>query len=323
MKSTRTLFVSCVLFSLTTSALASTLTYRLLLDSLGSGSSSSRMASGSFLPSTPTVNTPIATIINLQNSVQDIVESKKSAVVNIVISRDIAMFRSDPFGFFMERSGTVRRTVGGGTGFFINTTGLLLTNKHVANDAQADYTIITVDGAEYSGKLVAVDPTTDIALMQVFDAENKPLQNTPTVSVNAEVNTIRPGDFVIAIGNALARFQNTITFGIVSGLGRSIVAQSEDGGENLSGLIQTDTAINPGNSGGPLINLKGEVIGINTAIASEGNGVGFAIPITATEISYLTQSVGQFGRIRRSFVGIEFVSLTTQLAKSEKISRTT
>ena len=142
---------------------------------------------------------------------------------------------------------------------------------------------MTNDGKEYIWKVVAVDPVTDLAVMKAYTFDNKAIESTPLKITTSENNTI--GSIVLAIWNALAEFQNTVTFWIISGLNRSIEAWSDYSWdtEQLSGLIQTDAAINPWNSGWPLLNLKWEVIGINTAVAN-ANGIGFAIPISEKEI---------------------------------------
>lgn len=205
------------------------------------------------------------------------------SVVSIIVSKDVQVYRTDPFGFFYEPSGTVRKQVGGGTGFFVTKDGLILTNKHVVSDQNASYTVITSGGQEYIGKVLSYDPTTDLALLQAYTKDNKKLTDMTAVSFIEDTASIEVGDFVIAIGNALAEFKNTVTFGVVSALGRTIEAgdNGTQSTELLTGLIQTDAAINPGNSGGPLVNLDGKVIGINTAIAANASGLGFALPVSA------------------------------------------
>ncbi len=172
-------------------------------------------------------------------------------MVSIIVSKDVQTYKTDPFGFFYEPSGTVRRKVGGGTGFFVTKDGLILTNKHVVSDPTASYTIISSAGEEFTGKVLAFDPTTDLAIVQTSDIDGKKLTDREPVTFALNSNSLEVGDFLIAIGNALAEFKNTVTFGVVSALGRTI--EAEDMGsqstELLTGLIQTDAAINPGNSG--------------------------------------------------------------------------
>lgn len=167
--------------------------------------------------------------------------------------------------FSFESSGTVRRQVGGGTGFFIRKDGLMLTNKHVVSDESAAYTIMLSDGRSYTGQIVAIDPTTDLALVKAIAPEGTTFES---VTLRSE-RDLAVGTLVAAVGNTLSEYQNTLTFGVVSGLGRTI--EGDDGA--LADLIQTDTAINPGNSGGPLIDLSGRVVGMNTAIAAGAEGV--------------------------------------------------
>jgi serine protease Do len=153
--------------------------------------------------------------------------------------------------------------------------GLILTNKHVVSEPDATYTIITGDNEEFVGKVLAIDPLGDLAIIRAVTKDGKSLTDRVPVEFINDSKSVDVGTFVIAMGNALAEFQNTLTFGIISGLGRTIQAGNQGGGnvEQLNGLLQTDAAINPGNSGGPLVNLDGKVIGINTAIAAGANGL--------------------------------------------------
>ncbi|MDD2565875.1 MAG: trypsin-like peptidase domain-containing protein [Candidatus Gracilibacteria bacterium] len=258
---------------------------------------------------------------SLEKNVKDIAKNISPSVVSIIISKEVQTYKTDPYGFFQKQTGTLKQAVGGGTGFFINKLGLILTNKHVVGDPNASYTVIASNGKEYSGKVLAIDPTNDLAIVQALDINGKALSNTPAVTFNGSASNIEVGSFVVAIGNALAEFQNTVTFGVISGIGRSIEAgdQNSRSSEQLTGLIQTDTAINPGNSGGPLVNLNEEVVGINTAIASGANGLGFAIPLSQKEVDYIISSVQKTGKIQRAFVGIRYIPLTPEIAKSLKI----
>jgi serine protease Do len=160
------------------------------------------------------------------------------------------VYRSDPWGFFEQPTGTVRRQVGGGSGFFVRKDGTILTNKHVVSDPNAEYTIILSDGTEYRAKVLGLDPVNDLAVIQI-DANEKKEEFIP-LPIIADTQEVQIGQFVIAVGNALAEFQNSVALGIVSGKDRSIEAE----GTQLTGLLQTDAAINPGNSGGPLLNLS-------------------------------------------------------------------
>ncbi|MDD5376775.1 MAG: trypsin-like peptidase domain-containing protein [Candidatus Gracilibacteria bacterium] len=265
-----------------------------------------------------------ASIKNLSASVKSVAKKLSPSVVSIIISKDVQTYKTDPFGFFYEPSGTVRKQIGGGTGFFVTKEGLVLTNKHVVSDPQASYTIITAGGEEFTGKVLAFDPTTDLAMVQTYDVDGKKLADREPVSFVNDTDTLEVGDFLIAIGNALAEFKNTVTFGVVSALGRTIEAgdMGTQETELLTGLIQTDAAINPGNSGGPLVNLDGKVIGINTAIASNATGLGFAIPLSEKEVQYLIHSVEKSGTIKRAFVGVRTTPLTPDIAKSLNLTIT-
>ena len=198
-------------------------------------------------------------------------------------------------------------SVSAGTGMIITSDGYILTNKHVVDGARS-ITIITDDNDTYENvKLVGTDPTNDVAILKVN------AKDLPTV-ILGDSKTIIIGQQVIAIGNALGQYQNTITSGIISGLGRSLTAYSSDYSmsEELSDMIQTDAAINAGNSGGPLVNAAGEVIGINTAVSSEGSNLGFAIPISS--VKGLIKPVIEEGRVTRSYAGIRYFNITPDIA---------
>lgn len=203
---------------------------------------------------------------------------------------------------------------GAGTGIIVSKDGYIMTNKHVVNDASSA-TVTTADGEIYEKvKIVGVDPLNDVAFLKIDGAKNiRP-------ATIGESSTLRIGQTVVAIGNSLGEYQNTVTSGIVSGLGRPVAAQSQDGSqaESLSDLIQTDAAINPGNSGGPLVNLSGQVVGINTAVASDAQGIGFAIPINA--VKGVLEGVLQNGKVERAYIGVSYVDITPAIARERKLS---
>lgn len=203
---------------------------------------------------------------------------------------------------------------GAGTGIIVSQDGYIMTNKHVVNDASSA-TVTTADGEIYDKvKIVGVDPLNDVAFLKMDGAKNiRP-------ATIGESSTLRIGQTVVAIGNSLGEFKNTVTSGIVSGLGRPVAAQSQDGSqaEWLSDLIQTDAAINPGNSGGPLVNLSGQVVGINTAVASDAQGIGFAIPINATK--GILEGVLKNGKVERAYIGVSYVDITPAVARERKLS---
>lgn len=198
--------------------------------------------------------------------------------------------------------------IGGGSGFVADPSGLILTNKHVVSDPHAEYYITTAAEESYPAAVLARDPLNDVAILKI-DAEELaalPLGNSDTVEL---------GQTVLAIGTALGEFQNTVSSGIISGLSRFITAFTDLHGhsERLHGLIQTDAAINPGNSGGPLVNLSGEVIGINSAVVFGAQNIGFAIPINKAKRDLL--ELKKFGRIKRPFLGIRYLFLNPLLQK--------
>jgi S1-C subfamily serine protease len=171
-----------------------------------------------------------------------------------------------------ERSQTVE--VGGGTGVILDAEGYILTNQHVISDRNLDYSVFTVEGTEYSARVIAISAETDLALLKIQTDVDLP------IAVFGNSDEVVVGQTVLAIGNSLNRYDNTVTRGVVSALGRSLLASDSEGNVvELDYVMQTDASINPGNSGGPLLNLYGEVIGINTAIDAEGESIGFSIPI--------------------------------------------
>ena len=200
--------------------------------------------------------------------------------------------------------------IGGGSGFIVDPSGLILTNKHVVHDHTAEYMITTTSEDSYPARVLARDPLNDVAVLQI-DAGDIRL---PAIALGNS-DAIQLGQTVIAVGTALGEFQNTVSSGIISGLSRFITAMTDNEGhsERLRGLIQTDAAINPGNSGGPLVNLNGEAIGINSAVVFGAQNIGFAIPINKARRDLA--ELKQYGRIRRPFLGIRYILLNPMLKK--------
>lgn len=200
-----------------------------------------------------------------------------------------------------------------GTGIIVSSDGYVMTNKHVISDASS-VTISTSKGDIYENvKVIGEDPLNDVAFLKIDGV------NDLTPAKIGQSDTLQKGQTVVAIGNSLGQYQDTVTSGIVSGLGRPVSAQSEGGAvESLTDLIQTDAAINPGNSGGPLVNLKGQVVGINTAVASDANGIGFAIPVDATK--GMLRSVLETGKAERAYIGVRYIDITPALAKVRNLS---
>lgn len=205
---------------------------------------------------------------------------------------------------------------GAGTGIIISSEGLLVTNRHVVPAGTTNVTITLADGTELDDVSVvgrtSSNDSLDIAFLKVNDTKGKKLKAV-TIGDSSKMEV---GDPVVAIGNALGQFQNTVTSGIISGYGRSITASDDTGAsqESLENLFQTDAAINEGNSGGPLVNLDGQVIGINTAVAGgNAENIGFAIPMN--DVTGLIETVKQTGKLERPFLGVVYVPLTNDMAE--------
>lgn len=274
------------------------------------------------------VNTSDVNVIqvNEESAVVDVVKRASPAVVSIIISKDLSKvpgFSSSPFDFgpfsfdpffqFRNPGEDAKpnvQVVGGGSGFIISEDGLIATNKHVVNDSNASYTVLTNDGKSYDATVLSVDPVNDLALVKIE------AQNLPTLSLGDSTD-LEIGQKVIAIGNSLGH-RNTVTTGVVSGIGRTITASGSGGSEQLEGVIQTDAAINPGNSGGPLLDIGGSVIGINTAIDSQGQLIGFAIP--SEDIKKDIKSFEKFGRIVKPFLGVRYVLVNQTIQEQNELS---
>lgn len=293
-------------------------------------------------------------MINEEKQTIDIVKKATSAVVSITISKTLAQAKEMAFGnmlhpSFLPASPELQRgepdfpidaisqddnekiKIGGGSGFIVNSNGIVLTNKHVVIDQEAEYLVTTADDTEYTAKVLTRDPVNDIAILKIE------AKNLPTLKMTS--SPIQPGQTVLAIGNALGLFSNTVSKGIVSGLARKISAAmgnppagevpNEENGlsgqeeampqvEELRGVIQTDVAINQGNSGGPLLNLDGEVVGINTAVIYGAQNIGFAIPIQWAKNDLA--DLQKFGRIIRPYIGLRYIMLNKEMQKRYKLS---
>jgi serine protease Do len=203
---------------------------------------------------------------------------------------------------------------GAGTGIIVSKNGYVMTNNHVIQDSQT-VSVVTSDGVTHSDvTVIGSDPLNDVAFLKINGVDNL------TPAELGDSSSLRIGQKVVAIGNALGQYQNTVTSGIVSGTGRSVTASMEGSSSNaetLTDLIQTDAAINSGNSGGPLVNIAGQVIGINTALASDANGIGFSIPINATK--GMLKGVLANGKVSRAYVGVNYVAITPDAAEQYKL----
>ncbi len=258
----------------------------------------------------------------------DVVTRATESVVSIVVRADLSKLynRTGPFFFgspfddfwfgtpFSQPIAppTGKQKVGAGSGFIITADGLIVTNRHVVSEADADYTVVMSDGKQYEAKVLARDTVNDIAIIKI-EADNLPVLDL------GDSDKIKIGQTVIAIGNSLGQFSNTVTKGVISGINRQITAGDGSGAtEAIDEAIQTDAAINPGNSGGPLLDLFGKVVGVNTAVSSQGQLIGFAIPVNS--VKSVIESVQKYGRIVRTFLGVRYVLLTAEMAKANDIS---
>jgi serine protease Do len=264
--------------------------------------------------------------------IEDIVVRASPAVVSVIATKDVTIveqYYANPFSgddffnqFFQEfqvpqlrQQGTEKRQISSGTGFFVSQDGLLITNKHVVDDIDADYSILTNDQKKFSAKVIARDPLNDVAILKVIE----PLTGVQfSFIVLGDSENVKIGQTAIAIGNSLGEFQNTVSVGVISGLRRTIVASgARSGPEELSEIIQTDAAINPGNSGGPLLNLKGDAIGLSVAMAQSAENIGFAIPINQVRRSY--DEAREKGKITYPYLGVRHTLVTSELQSKQKL----
>jgi serine protease Do len=246
------------------------------------------------------------------NSTQRMTVEENSATIDAVKKVSPAVVSITGTEKSVNFFGNISSQKSAGTGFIVSKDGLIITNKHVVSDANASYTVFTSDGKEYKAEIKATDPLNDIAFLKVNAS------NLPVVELGNS-DSLKIGQTVIAIGNALGQYQNTVTQGVVSALGRAVEAGDSSGFsvETLDNVIQTDAAINSGNSGGPLINLAGQVIGINTAVASNAQSIGFAIPINLAKTDI--DSVISKGKVIRPMLGVRYIPITKEFATSNNL----
>lgn len=215
----------------------------------------------------------------------------------------------DPFSPYSIQPGQSQKIEQNiGSGFIVSADGLIITNKHVVSDTTATYKVIMSDNKTYPAVQIFRDPLNDLAIVKI-DAKNLP------ALALADSDKLQLGQLAIAFGTPLGEFRNTVTQGIVSGLGRGITAGGpfEGSVERLDGVIQTDAAISPGNSGGPLVDSAGQVMGINTAVSMQGQNIGFAIPSKVIKglVDNYTQSGG---KISRAYLGVRYKLLDKETA---------
>jgi len=266
------------------------------------------------------------------------VKEVSPAVVSIVISKDVPIIEEyfyNPFEEFFgplgpqiqvpqyRQKGTQKQEIGGGSGVIVSTEGIIMTNKHVVSDTEAEYTVFTNDGKKFLAKVLARDPLQDIAILKIeqeklVKEDGQAILKPFPVAKLGDSDNLQIGQTVIAIGNALGEFRNTVSVGVISGLGRTITASSGGMVETLEDIIQTDAAINKGNSGGPLLNLKGEIIGINTATAIDAQSIGFTIPINSAKKGI--EQVKAIGKIVYPFLGIRYIIVNEKVKQDRDLS---
>jgi serine protease Do len=241
-------------------------------------------------------------IVSEESVVIDIVEKVSPSVVTVGIEQRVI---ADPFDIF-RRQQSFKQEQDIGSGFVVDADGLIVTNKHVVGSS-GKYKVITDDGKKYDVESVYRDPTNDIAIVKIRAEGLRKVEM-------GDSSKAKVGQLVVAVGTPLGEFRGSVTKGIISGLGRGITAGSPFQGfvERLDNVMQTDAAINPGNSGGPLVNSTGQVIGVNTAIASGAENIGFAIPINIVKDAL--SNFNKTGGFVRPYLGVAYRMISRDLA---------
>ncbi len=270
------------------------------------------------------------TTVRQDEQVADMVAVANEAVVSVLATRDVPVFERffeevDPFGGLfgggfqvprVREQGTQERQVAGGSGFIVSASGLVVTNRHVVSDTAARYSVVLSDGLTFPVEILARDQVFDIAVLQIITDSDE--TDMFSYLEFGDSDSLRLGQTVISIGNALAEFQNSVSKGVISGLSRTIEARGQQGMvEQLDQVIQTDAAINLGNSGGPLLNTAGEVVGMNVAASLRAENIGFALP--SNVVSQIVQSVAETGEIIRPFLGIRHMTVTPRVAEANDL----
>ena len=254
----------------------------------------------------PHAPAPASTQATNTGSTQPVTVDESSATIAVAAKVSPAVVRITVTGSTDAGNNGVIPATGVGSGVVFDSNGWILTNHHVVEGGEK-FDVEFKDGRILSGTVYGIDTLTDLAIVKV-DATG-----LPTAAIG-ESDALKVGQLVVAIGSPLGTYSNSVTSGIVSAKGRAITTNNN---ESLTNLIQTDAAINPGNSGGPLLDAGGNVIGINTAIAQDSNGIGFAIPIDIARPIMAQAVAGQ--PLSRPYMGIHFVSITRQLADEQKL----
>jgi S1-C subfamily serine protease len=255
-------------------------------------------ASGALDRPAPTATRPTGTTVGADNQPLTIDES--SATIEVASKASPAVVKIDVNGSVDTSQGVIPST-GVGSGFIFDSAGWILTNRHVVEGSDT-LSVELNDGRVFRGSVYGIDTLTDLAIVKI---EGGDLPVAPL----GRSSELKVGQLVVAIGSPLGTYSNSVTSGIVSAKGRSLVT---DGNQNLNNLIQTDAAINPGNSGGPLLDAGANVVGINTAIAADSNGIGFAIPIDIARPIMDQALAGQ--QVARPYMGIVYHTIDRQFA---------
>ncbi|MBI2628022.1 MAG: trypsin-like peptidase domain-containing protein [Candidatus Niyogibacteria bacterium] len=276
-------------------------------------------------------------IITQEDLIIGLAKEYSNAVVSVIATKDLPVVEQyfvDPFendDFFQQfippellpkfqvpryrQKGTEEKQISSGTGFFVSADGLLVTNRHVVEDKEAEYSIIMNNGQKMSVKILARDPLQDVAVLKAEGVKGSDFIYIPL----GNSDNLKVGQTVVAIGNALGELQNTVSVGVISGLMRTVMASGALAGpEILQEVIQTDAAINPGNSGGPLLDLEGKVIGVNTAMAYGAQSVGFALPVSI--IKKDIADVKEFNKIKYPFLGVRYLIVNSKIKEEKNLS---
>lgn len=261
------------------------------------------------------------------NDIVATIEEVNPAVVSVIVTKNMPVYENYYESFNpgvslnsysiprVRENGIKEKEVGGGSGFVVSNDGMIVTNRHVVDYDDAKYSILLNTGESYEVKVLARDPQFDIAILKITEPPEKAL----TFVKFGNSDELKLGESVIVIGNALAEFRNSVSVGVVSGLARTVTASDMMGNyEQLDQVIQTDAAINPGNSGGPLLNTKGEVVGVNVATTKDFKNISFALPSSVVE--KVVDSVREYGEIIRPFMGVSYIMLNEHIAELNNLS---
>ncbi len=290
--------------------------FELKLEPQNSGSSIPKIVDKKYVEQNQEIFTKI---IDLQNDVIKAINKAWPSVVSIIVSKDLQVYYEDPNNFFGGYVTEEKQKIWWWSWIIVSSDGYVITNKHVVEDSNSEYTVITKDGDTYKVDKIRLDPILDIAIVKIIDNNWQIPSNLQPAELNSFKSIVKIWQFAVAIWNALAEYENSVSFGIISGKDRQLEA-----GEQKSvylWLYQTDAPINQWNSGGPLLDIQWNVIWINTAISAIGQGIWFAIPINKEFISSTLEIIKSRGKIVRPFLGVEYKSLNKSIAKNLNLDK--